>query len=138
MSPRMEEEFAPLRPGEFLVLASLQRAPLHGYGISQAVRERTYGRVRLRPGNLYRVLDRLLERGLVEPSDLRRGTLSRVVDRPPGRGLVEPSDRRPARDRDERRQYYRLTPQGRRALAREAELLADVALEVISLSPAKA
>lgn len=115
MSPRTEEEFAPLRPGEFLVLASLQRAPLHGYGISQAVRERTYGRVRLRPGNLYRVLDRLLERG-----------------------LVEPSDRRPARDGDARRQYYRLTPQGRRALAQEAELLADVALEVISLSPAKA
>jgi DNA-binding PadR family transcriptional regulator len=116
MSPRTEEELAPLRPGEFLVLASLQRAPLHGYGISQAVRERTYGRVRLRPGNLYRVLDRLLERG-----------------------LVELSDRRPARDRDdERRQYYRLTPQGRRALAQEAELLADVALEVISLSPAKA
>lgn len=116
MSPRTEEDVSPLRPGEFLVLASLQRAPLHGYGISQAVRERTYGRVRLRPGNLYRVLDRLLERGLVE--------------------LV---GRRPARDRDdERRQYYRLTPQGRRALAQEAELLADVALEVISLSPAKA
>src|SRR3954463_10812766 len=110
MSPRTEEEFAPLRPGEFLVLAPLQAAPLHGYGISRAVRERTYGRVRLRPGNLYRVLDRLLERG-----------------------LVEPSERRPVRDRDrtdERRQYYRLTPQGRRALAQEAELLADVALEV--------
>jgi DNA-binding PadR family transcriptional regulator len=114
MSPRSEQ--APLRPGEFLVLASLQRAPLHGYGICQAVRERTYERVRLRPGNLYRVLDRLLERG-----------------------LVELAERRPARDRDdERRQYYRLTPQGRRALAQEAELLADVALEVISLSPAKA
>jgi DNA-binding PadR family transcriptional regulator len=118
MSPRRreDEDAAPLRPGEFLVLASLQRAPLHGYGISQAVRERTYGRVRLRPGNLYRVLDRLLERN-----------------------LVEVAERRPARDRDDqRRTYYRLTPQGKRALATEAELLADVALEVISLSPAKA
>jgi DNA-binding PadR family transcriptional regulator len=110
------EDPGPLRQGEFLVLASLQRAPLHGYGISQSVRERTGGRVRLRPGNLYRVLDRLLERG-----------------------LLELADRRPARDRDDqRRTYYRLTPQGRRALAMEAELLADVALEVISLSPAKA
>jgi DNA-binding PadR family transcriptional regulator len=119
MSPRRIEEVdepGPLRPGEFLVLASLQRAPLHGYGISQSVRERTSGRVCLRPGNLYRVLDRLLDRG-----------------------LLELADRRPARDRDDqRRTYYRLTPQGRRALAMEAELLADVALEVISLSPAKA
>jgi DNA-binding PadR family transcriptional regulator len=120
MSPRRIEEIppepGPLRPGEFLVLASLQRAPLHGYGISQSVRDRTAGRVRLRPGNLYRVLDRLLERG-----------------------LLELADRRPARDRDDqRRTYYRLTPQGRRTLAMEAELLADVALEVISLSPAKA
>jgi len=73
-------EPGPLRSGEFLVLASLQRAPLHGYGISQAVRDRTSGRVRLRPGNLYRVLDRLLERG-----------------------LIELADRKPARDRDDQR-----------------------------------
>jgi DNA-binding PadR family transcriptional regulator len=116
MGPRRSEEAVPLRQGEFLVLAALQRGPLHGYGISQAVRERTGNRVRLRPGNLYRVLDRMLERG-----------------------LLELSERRPARDRDDqRRTYYRLTPQGRRALAEEAELLADVALEVISFSPAKA
>ncbi|MFL5371228.1 MAG: PadR family transcriptional regulator [Myxococcales bacterium] len=133
MSPRTEEEFAPLRPGEFLVLASLQRAPLHGYGISQAVRERTYGRVRLRPGNLYRVLDRLLERGLVEPSDRRPAR-----DRREERALPATGGGRRPQHTDERRQYYRLTPQGRRALAQEAELLADVALEVISLSPAKA
>ncbi len=105
-----------LKQGEFLVLAALQKAPLHGYGISQAVSDRTEGRVKLRPGNLYRVLDRMLQRG-----------------------LVDLAERRPARDRDdERRTYYRITPQGRRALAAEAQLLADVALEVISLSPAKA
>jgi DNA-binding MarR family transcriptional regulator len=55
------------------------------------------------------------------------------------RGLIELADRRPARDRDDqRRTYYRITQHGLRALAAEAELLADVALEVISLSPAKA
>jgi DNA-binding PadR family transcriptional regulator len=105
-----------LKQGEFLVLAALQKAPLHGYGITLEVAARTADRVKLRPGNLYRVLDRMLERG-----------------------LIEVSERRPARIRDdERRTYYRLTAQGRRVLAEEAQLLADVALEVISLTPSKA
>jgi len=79
----------------------------------------------------------------VEPYALLR---SRVMDGRRGHSDQDGADEEPTpppqspeRDRDDqRRTYYRLTPQGRRTLAMEAELLADVALEVISLSPAKA
>lgn len=105
----------PLKHPEFWVLAALRAAPLHGYGIVQAVAQQTADKVKLRPGNLYRVLDRMLERG-----------------------LLEVAERRPARELDdERRTYYRITPQGRRALAAEAELLAVVVADVIA-SPGKA
>jgi DNA-binding PadR family transcriptional regulator len=55
----------------------------------------------LRPGSLYRALNRLLEDGLVQELD----------ERPD-----------PAVD-DERRRYYRLTPLGRRVAAAEAARL---------------
>ena len=51
---------------EFLVLAVLLDQPLHGYGVVKAIEDRTDGEVLLRPANLYRVLDRLLNRGLLE------------------------------------------------------------------------
>ena len=78
------------------MLAALQRAPLHGYGISQAVAARTADRIKLRPGNLYRVLDRMLERGLVEVAGSRG-------------------------DGDDRRTDYRITPRGRKTAQAEAQ-----------------
>jgi DNA-binding PadR family transcriptional regulator len=106
------DEDLPLKPLEFLVLASLLPGPLHGYRIATDVNDRTSGRVKLRPGNLYRVLDRMLERGLIDVAERRKG--------------------------DERRTYYRITPAGKRAAAAEAEMLASVAAEVQFLLPEKA
>lgn len=58
-------ELLPLNPLDFLVLAVLADGPLHGYGLAREIGQRTGGAVEVRPGNLYRVLDRLLERRLV-------------------------------------------------------------------------
>ena len=79
----------------FFVLAALVDMPRHGYGIMGEVAALSDGRVSLRIGTLYGVLDRLATEGLVVP------------DR------EEPHDGR-------LRRYYRLTDRGRDALAAEA------------------
>ncbi len=89
----------PLRPLEFLVLAVLEGEPLHGYGIVQRIESRTGGAVRVRPGDLYRVLYRLEKRRLLE---------------------------RDPKEREDRRSYYGLTTLGRRVLREEAEVLRRV------------
>jgi DNA-binding PadR family transcriptional regulator len=80
----------------FHVLTALADGPRHGYGIVGDVAELSQGRVKLRIGGLYGVLERLAAQGLIEP------------------------DRDEAHDGRLRR-YYRLTQDGRRALAEEAE-----------------
>ena len=86
----------------FFVLSALADGPRHGYGIVGEVAELSKGGVRLKIGSLYGVLDRLATDGLIEP------------DR------EEPHDGR-------LRRYYRLTRDGRDALASEAELRAATA-----------
>src|SRR3984957_9071960 len=86
----------------FFVLTALADAPRHGYGIVREVAELSQGRVKLKIGSLYGVLDRLSADGLIEP------------------------DREEAHDGRLRR-YYRLTAGGRRALAEEADLRAATA-----------
>lgn len=86
----------PLTSVVFEILVSLASEDRHGYSILTDIRART-GEP-LRPGSLYRALNRLLEDGLVEELD----------ERPD-----------PALD-DERRRYYRLTPRGRKAAEAEA------------------
>lgn len=49
----------------YLVLLALADAPRHGYAVIQAVRDLTDGDVRLGPGTLYGVLDRLVTAGWV-------------------------------------------------------------------------
>jgi PadR family transcriptional regulator, regulatory protein PadR len=80
----------------FFILTALVDAPRHGYGIVGEVAELSGGRVQLKVGTLYGVLDRLVEQGLVEPDheEVQQGRL---------------------------RRYYRLTQPGRYALAAEAE-----------------
>jgi len=87
----------PMTGQAFFVLTALADGPRHGYGIVREVTELSQGRVRLKIGSLYGVLDRLAADGLIEP------------DRD------EPHDGR-------LRRYYRLTRDGRDALAQEAEL----------------
>jgi PadR family transcriptional regulator PadR len=80
----------------FFVLTALLDRPRHGYGIVREVDDLTAGRVDLKVGTLYGVLDRLVADGLVE------------LDREePHQGRL--------------RRYYRLTKPGRDALAAEAE-----------------
>lgn len=94
----------PLSPVELLTLAVLSDRTLYGYLIAQEIEERSGGAVRVRPGNLYRVLDRLESRGWAEPAPA-------------------PAD---AAGEDERRQYYRATPEGRRVAARQLAMYAEV------------
>src|ERR1700758_2255483 len=86
----------------FFVLTALADGPRHGYGIVGEVAELSQGRVKLKIGSLYGVLDRLAAEGLIEP------------------------DREEAHDGRLRR-YFRLTRDGKRALAEEAELHAATA-----------
>jgi len=83
----------------FFVLTALAAGPRHGYGILREVAELSQGRVKLKIGTLYGVLDRLAGQELIEP------------------------DREEAHDGRLRR-YYRLTRDGRLALAAEADLRA--------------
>src|SRR5215471_4536923 len=92
----------PMTGQAFFVLTALADGPRHGYGIVREVEELSQGRVKLKIGSLYGVLDRLATEGLIEP------------DR------EEPHDGR-------LRRYYRLTQDGRLALAAEAELRAATA-----------
>jgi PadR family transcriptional regulator PadR len=50
----------------FFVLTALFGAPLHGYGIVGEVNELSEGRVQLKIGSLYGILDRLVTEGQVE------------------------------------------------------------------------
>ncbi len=88
----------------FHILMSLAEEERHGYAIIKDVEASTEGELRLSPGTLYRTLQRMLEEGLI----------------------VE-SNRRPARALDdERRRYYRITPQGIATARAELRRLAQL------------
>jgi PadR family transcriptional regulator PadR len=87
----------------FFILTALAGAPQHGYGIVGDVEELSGGRVSLKVGSLYGVLDRLVAESLVE------------LDR------EEPHNGR-------LRRYFRITDEGRAALSVEvARQAANVA-----------
>jgi DNA-binding PadR family transcriptional regulator len=94
---RSPRSYLPLKPVDLQLLLSLAESERHGYGLVQAIAERTDGLVALEPGNLYRVIKRLLADGLVAETERR---------------AVAELD-------DERRRYYRITPLGGRVLAAE-------------------
>lgn len=77
------------------MLTALVEGPRHGYGIVRDVDELSEGRVDLKVGSLYGLLDRLVTDGLVERDreEVHQGRL---------------------------RRYYRLTEQGRSVLVGEA------------------
>jgi DNA-binding PadR family transcriptional regulator len=93
--------FLPLKPVDLQLLLALSERELHGYGLVQAIAAGTDGLVVLDPGNLYRVIKRLL-----------------------ADGLVTESSRRPTSDPgEERRRYYAITPLGARVLSAELQRL---------------
>ena len=108
-------EHLPLRPVEFVVLAALQDEAMHGYGLVQEIERRTDGQVRVRPGDLYRVLYRLANRELIEQAAAGTNTN-------PG---------------DDRRSYYQITDLGIDVVRAEANILSKVAAGVMRASEAK-
>jgi DNA-binding PadR family transcriptional regulator len=87
----------PLTPAVFYILLALASRERHGYEIMKQVKQDSHGQVKMGTGTLYGSLKRMLADGLIEEAGER-------------------SD--PALD-DERRRYYRLTDQGRRAFTAE-------------------
>jgi len=77
---------------EMLVLALLDERERHGYEIAQLIEQRSNGEIRFRVPSLYPLLYRLEDRGLVT-----------------GRWVERSGERR--------KRFYRLTPEGRKALA---------------------
>lgn len=92
-----------LRPIEFEILLSLASGTRHGYAIIQDIEARGSGDLTVETGTLYRALQRLVDQGLVSPTEPHHGS-------PP--------------DDDARRRYYAMTPEGRRAAAAEAHRMA--------------
>jgi DNA-binding PadR family transcriptional regulator len=83
----------------FFVLTALVGEPRHGYGVVKEVADLSDGRVALKVGSLYGILDRLVAEGLVE------------LDREePHQGRL--------------RRYYRLTGAGLGAVREEAARIA--------------
>ena len=81
---------------DYLILVSISTRPLHGYAITQEVRQLTEGALALSPGTLYKALDRMLGDGWIEV-DNEEIVNSRL------------------------RRNYRLTGAGRAVLAAEVE-----------------
>jgi DNA-binding PadR family transcriptional regulator len=93
------ERDVPLRMVEFHILLSLASGERHGYGIIQDIQARDDAAA---PdvGTMYRALARMVEHR-----------------------LIEAVPRRPARESDERRNYYRITDRGLRLARAEARRL---------------
>jgi len=102
--PRDPRDFLPLKPVDLQLLLALSEEERHGYGLVQEIAERTNGLVNLDAGNLYRVIKRLADDGLVAESDHRAAP-----------DLA-----------NERRRYYRLTALGGRVLGAELHRLRDL------------
>jgi transcriptional regulator len=79
---------------ELLILSLVEARSRHGYDISKQIAARSGGRLKFHIASLYPLLYRLEERGWIA-----------------GRWVEKPGQRR--------RRFYRLTPEGRKVLARQ-------------------
>lgn len=91
-----------MKPHWFHILMALSDRDRHGSGIVREVARTTDAQVTLWPVTLYKALEELMAEGL-------------VVELTEGAGRPQGASRR--------RRYFRLTPEGRQALAAEAERL---------------
>lgn len=104
--PREPESFLPLGHLAFHILLALGEGPAHGYAIGKEAEERTLGKLKPTTGGLYQALRRLREDE-----------------------LVATAPRATAQSTDSRRQYFELTPLGRRVLRAELERLKAIIAE---------
>jgi DNA-binding PadR family transcriptional regulator len=114
------DDFLPLRPVEFQVLVILRDRDLHGYGILQEAGARGEGSAVPGLVTLYRALQRMEQKGLIQP----------VADGPPSSCAA-----------GDRRRTYRMTPLGKRVLRAEAVRLGQLvraALEDSGTGPERA
>jgi len=88
----------------FHILLALSHGEAHGYAVMLDVEQLSGGTMKLGPATLYRSIKQLLNLGLIEES----------YERPD-----------PHED-DDRRRYYRLTPDGERAAAEHATYLENL------------
>jgi DNA-binding PadR family transcriptional regulator len=72
---------------EFLVLLSLRRKPLHGYGIMKKLTTKMPGVWKVQSGSLYPLLRRMVKKGLVEKKEFRRKIKYRLT--PEGKSAVD-------------------------------------------------
>jgi DNA-binding PadR family transcriptional regulator len=116
MKARRDEidQLLPLKPLDFSILITLAEGEEYGYSLAKRLAEQRSGAIRLPPSNLYHVLDRLIAAGLIRAT--------RTEDAA-----------------DERRQYFAITPFGRRVAAAEARRLRYVmeSAERLNLLPLK-
>ena len=96
--------YQPLTPAVFHVLLALADGDKHGYAIMKSVEEHTSGTLKMGAGTLYGTLQRLTDAGW-------------VLEITPPQALSA---------RDERRRFYRLTPDGRQALGAEVRRLEEL------------
>ena len=104
--------FLPLKPAELVLLLVLVDGEQHGYALAREITRRSDGVIDLKPGNHYRVIQRLVDDRLV----------------------AEAATRRAADADDERRRYYRITPLGARVATAEVERLRTL----LGAAPARA
>ena len=90
---------------DVLILRTLEREAMHGYGVSRWIRERTGGRLVVEDAALYQALHRLERRGWI---DATWGTS----------------------ENNRRARFYRLNARGRKHLAREMAAWHDYAAAV--------
>jgi DNA-binding PadR family transcriptional regulator len=102
------DDLLPLSRVDFLVLLVLTDGDRHGYGIVKEIADRTEGTVKPLPGNLYAVMRRLMESGLVERTP-------------------EEDDQDPGKSK---RRNYRITRMGRQVLTAEAAAMRSLVREV--------
>ena len=100
MATLSPHEYLPLSPAVFHILLALAEDDAHGYAIMRDIEERTGGVIKVGPGMLYGSIKWLLEEGLIKESPRRSSTRE-----------------------DERRKYYRLTPDGLAVIKAEAARL---------------
>jgi len=89
---------------DLLLLAAVEEEPLHGYGIMEALRDRSGGAFDLAEGTVYPALYRLERQGLLKSAWSTKSA--------------------------RRRRLYRLTSAGRKALVEERTRFADFARAV--------